>query len=74
MDKSNRKFEKYYQRFPFSKPVEGPNIALHAVPAYRAPTYLVFAFPAHSTSVLPNFSNPQPWNVYNAVNQNSFWW
>ena len=25
-----------YQRFPFSKPVLGQNIALDAVPAYRA--------------------------------------
>ena len=39
-----------YHRFPISKPVVGQNIALHAVPAYRACTYLVSAIPAHSTS------------------------
>ena len=42
-----------YQRFPAPyKPVVDPNIALHAVPAYRASTYLVSAFPALSTSFL----------------------
>ena len=30
-----------YQRFPLSKPVVGQKIALHAVPAFRASTYLV---------------------------------
>ena len=30
-----------YHRFPLSKPVVGPNIALHAVSAYRATAYLV---------------------------------
>ena len=47
----------------FSKPIVGEKIALHAVPAYRDSTYLVSAFPAHSTSFYPNFSNPQQWNV-----------
>ena len=40
-----------YQRFPLSEPVVGRNVALHAVPAYRASTYLISAFPgfpAHS--------------------------
>ena len=46
-------------RVPLSKPVVGYSIALHAVPAYRASTYLVPAFPAHSTSFSPNFFNPQ---------------
>ena len=34
-----------YHRFPLSKPVVGPNIALHTMPAYmyRASTYLVSA-------------------------------
>ena len=32
-----------YQRFHLAKPVVGPNIAFHAVPAYRASTYLVSA-------------------------------
>ena len=38
-----------YRRFPFSKPVVlvGPNIALHAVPAYKASPSLVPATPAH---------------------------
>ena len=45
-----------YQRFPLSKSVVAPNLALHAVPAYRASTYLVSAFPAHSTSFPPDFS------------------
>ena len=31
---------KHNQRFPLSKPVVGRYIALHAVPAYRASTYL----------------------------------
>ena len=54
-----------YQRFLLSKPVVGHNIiALHAVPAYGASTYLVSAFPAHSTSISPKFSNPQRCNVY----------
>ena len=43
-----------YQRFPLSKPVVGQNIALGAVHAYRASiyiyTYMVYAFPAHSSS------------------------
>ena len=38
------------QRFPLSKPAAGQNIALHAVPAYRASTYQVSAFPTHSAS------------------------
>ena len=50
-----------YQKFPLSKPVVGQNIALHVVPAYWVSTYLVSAFPAHSTSS-PNFSNAQQWN------------
>ena len=41
-------------RFPFSKSVVGQDIALHAVPADRASTYLVSAFPAHPTSFSPN--------------------
>ena len=40
------------QRFPFSKPVVGQSIALHAVPAYRASTYVLSAFPARSTYFL----------------------
>ena len=44
--------------------VVGPNIALLAMPAYRASTYQVSAFAAHSTSFSPNLSNPQPWNMY----------
>ena len=48
-----------YQRFPLSKAVVGQNIAVHAVPAYRASTYLVSAFPVHSASFSTNFSNPQ---------------
>ena len=32
-----------YQRFHLSEPVVGQNLALHAVPAYRASTYQVFA-------------------------------
>ena len=43
-----------YQMFPLFKPVVGLNIALHAVPAYRASTYLISTFPAHSTSFSPN--------------------
>ena len=50
-----------YQKFCLSKPVVGRNIAFHAV--YRASTYLISAFPAHSTSFPPNFSNSQWWNV-----------
>ena len=34
-----------YQRFLVSKPVVGQNIALHAVPAYRASSYLVGLIP-----------------------------
>ena len=34
-----------------------------ALPAYRASTYLVSAFPAHSTSFAPNIFNAQRWNV-----------
>ena len=47
-----------YQRFPLSKPVAGQNMAVGAVPAYRASiiTYLVSTFPSHSTSFSPNFS------------------
>ena len=63
-----------YQRFHLSKPVVGQNTALHAVPAYRASTYLVSAYPAHSTLFSPNFSNPQRWKTYQVVNQNSFLW
>ena len=40
-----------YQRFPLSKPAVGWNVGLHAVPVYRASTYLVSAFPAHSTYI-----------------------
>ena len=36
-----------YQRFSLSKPAVGPNVALHASPAYRASTNLMSAFPAH---------------------------
>ena len=38
-----------YQRLPLFKPVEGRNTVLRAEPAYRASTYLVSAFPTHST-------------------------
>ena len=48
------------------------NIAFHVVPAYRASTYLVSAFPAHSTSFSQNFCSPQRWNVYQVVNQNLY--
>ena len=41
------------ERFPLSKPVVGQNVALHAVPVYRASTYLVSAFLAHSTFIFP---------------------
>ena len=41
-----------YQRFPLSKAVVGKNIALEAVPAYRASTYPV----SHPTSFSPKFS------------------
>ena len=54
-----------HQRFPLSKPVVSPSIALHAVPAYGASTYLVSAFPAHSTSFFPNFlQSSTVWNVH----------
>ena len=53
-----------YQTFPLYKPVVGRNIALRAVPAYRASTYLVSVSPAHSTSFSLSFFNPQLWNVY----------
>ena len=33
--------------FPLCKPVVGQNIALHAVPAYRASVYLVSVFTTH---------------------------
>ena len=39
-------------KVPFSKPLVGPNIALHAVPAYRASTFSISAFPASSISVI----------------------
>ena len=45
-----------YQRFPLSKPLVGQNLALDAVSAYRAYTYIVSAFPAHSTSLSLNVS------------------
>ena len=48
-----------YQMLPLSKLVIGRNIALHAVPADRASTNLVSAFPAHSTSFPPKLCNPQ---------------
>ena len=48
-------FRAIIQRFPLSKPVVGPNIALHT----GLFTYLVSAFPAHSTSFSSIFSNPQ---------------
>ena len=57
-----------YQMFPFYTPVVGQSIDLHVVPAYRASTYIVSAFPAHSTSFSTNLSNPQQRNVYWAVN------
>ena len=47
-----------YQRFPLSKHAVGQNIAVHAVPAYRASTYLVSAFLAHSTLFYPLMSRP----------------
>ena len=49
-------------------------LALHAVPAYRASTYPVSAFPAHSTSFSLRFFSPQWWNVYWVVNQNFHLW
>ena len=60
-----------YQRFPIFMPVVGHiYIALYAVAAYRASTYLGSAFPAHSTSFSLNFFYLQQWNVYWIVNQN----
>ena len=45
-----------YQRLLLSKHEVGQNIVkLHAVPAYRASTYLVSAFLAHSTSFSAKF-------------------
>ena len=58
-----------YQMFPISKTVVGPNIAVYAAPTYKAYTYLVSAFPAHSTSFSPNVSNPQRWNVHLYCNE-----
>ena len=58
-----------------AKPVVCPNTALHAVCLLRgASTYLGSAFPAHSISFSPNFSNPQRWNEYQVVNQNCYLW
>ena len=51
-------------KVPSFKHVVGWNIAVHAVSAYRASTYLVPAFPTHSTSFSPYFSYPQRRNVY----------
>ena len=58
-----------YQRFPLSKPVVGLNIASHAVPAYRASTYLVSVFPAHSTSFSPIVNSGMC-----IMNQNFYLW
>ena len=55
----NRVGAQGYESVPISKPVVGQNIALHAMPAYRASTYLVSVFTAHSTSFSPNVVNPQ---------------
>ena len=41
-----------------SMPVVGPNIALYAVPAHRASTYILSSFSAHSTSFSPISSIP----------------
>ena len=69
-----------YQRSPLSKPVVGPNVAVHAVPAdgassyrastyrastYRASSYRGSAFPAHSASFYLHFSNPQVEDEFN---------
>ena len=48
-----------YQRLILSKPVVGPNIGLHAVPAHRASPYLFSDIPAHLTSLPQFFFNPQ---------------
>ena len=58
-------------RFPLPKPVGGPNIALHAVFAFMASssTYLVTAFPAHSTSFFSKF--PQSSTVECVLNSQS---
>ena len=42
-------------------------LLLLLLPAYRASTYLVSAFPAHSTSLSPNLSHPQRCDVYRVV-------
>ena len=47
-----------YKRFTLSKPV-GQHIDLHAAPADSASTYLVSAFPIHSTSFVPNVLQSQ---------------
>ena len=44
------------------------NIALHAVPAYRA-----YALPAHPISFSLNVFNPQQWNVYWMNSESEFW-
>ena len=45
-----------YQRFPLSKPVVGGNIALRAVPAYRASPYLpCFYLPGSFGFISPEF-------------------
>ena len=59
-----------YQQFPLFKPVVGQNTASHAVPVYRASTYLVSAFPAHSTSFSLKFNPQWRMNVYWIVNHN----
>ena len=60
-----------YERFPFSKLAVGQSIALYAVPAYRASTYLVSAaFPAHSTSFSPNFQSSTVESVF--INETDF--
>ena len=43
------------QSFPVSKPVIGWNIALHAVPAYRASTYLVYCLPSSVNFIYSQF-------------------
>ena len=54
-----------YQRFPLSKPVVGQNIALHAVPVYRAsmPTWFLpfWLIQLHFIQISPNLRR---WNLF----------
>ena len=66
-------------RFPLSKPVIGPNIDLHAVPAYRACSPTRFIPPQLIELFSPNFSTVECVNTHNVymnvstiVNQNSY--